>query len=307
MTDESDQVTPLKRQIDLLTAQVRELQEAGGAHALGHFYSPIPGRDDIAVRLTQLESAKPPRDLPEINLRADEQLKTLERLGTAIAHAPPFPERQTDGFRYYFENTQYSYNDAILLHGMLRLLRPKRIIEIGSGFSSAVMLDTNDLFLGGQLTCTFIEPHTERLMALLRPSDHDRCRVFQSKVQDVDISIFSSLSAGDFLFVDSSHVVKFGSDLEYILREVLPALPLGVFIHFHDVNYPFEYDPAVIRLGHYWNECYMIRAFLSNNSRYRVELFGDYIATFHRAALETVSPLCLKNTGASLWISKSTP
>jgi predicted O-methyltransferase YrrM len=239
-------------------------------------------------------------------LREAQQLETLAKIGDAIEHAPPFPVDPSDAFRYHYVNSQYGYNDAIILHGMLRLLRPKRIIEIGSGFSSAVMLDTSERYLGGELSCTFIEPFTDRLESLLRPGDRERCRVYAAKVQDVDVVVFKSLGAGDILFIDSSHVVKYGSDLEHIFREVLPILAPGVHIHFHDVFYPFEYPVAWIELGHFWNECYMIRAFLANNYRYQIELFSDYLAHFHLDKIEAVSPLCLKNTGANLWLSKVT-
>ncbi len=302
MSDE--QRTSLQLEVEALRAQVHALEVARGAHPLGHFYSPVPSPEDIAGRLRQLEQCAVPRQLPEIDLRAERQLARLSLIGATIEYQPPFPEQQTDGFRYYFENSQYSYNDAITLHGMLRSLGPKRLIEIGSGFSSALILDTNERYLSGSLSCNFIEPYIERLDALLRATDRNECRIYEARVQDVDLHIFSSLAANDVLFIDSSHVMKYGSDLEYILREVLPLLAPGVYIHFHDIFYPFEYPEAWIKAGHFWNECYMIRAFLANNTSYRIELFSDYIAHFHRAELEAVSPLCLKNTGANLWLSK---
>jgi hypothetical protein len=302
---DDQRVAGLQQEVQRLQAQVRAMEVAGGSHALGHFYSPIPSSDDIESRLIQLQRMGVPRLLPEIDLGVERQLAFLDKIKEAIGSEILFPEQRTDDFRYYFENTQYGYNDAITLHGILRSLRPKRLIEVGSGFSSALVIDTNERYLEGTLSCTFIEPFTERLDALLRDSDRQHYQIFKSKVQNVDSGVFASLEANDILFIDSSHVAKYGSDLEYLLREVLPLLAPGVFIHFHDIFYPFEYPEPWIRGGHFWNECYMLRAFLANNASYRIELFTDYIAHFYRDHLEAVSPLCLKNTGANLWLSKT--
>jgi predicted O-methyltransferase YrrM len=304
-SDGDEQVSQLLREAEALRAQLAGLIAAGGAHPLGHFYSPLPGSEEIARRLALIQASPIPRDLPGIDLRVERQLENLKAIGEAIAHAPPFPEFENEAFRYYYRNTQYGFNDAIILHGMLRVVRPRRVIEIGSGFSSAVMLDTNDRYLSGQLRCTFIEPYPDRLENLLRSGDEERCNVIKSKVQDVDPGLFATLEPDDVLFIDSSHVVKFGSDLEYIFREVLPSLSTGVYIHFHDIFYPFEYPEPWITEGHFWNECYMIRALLSHSSAYHIELFSDYIARFYSAELAAVSPLCLNNTGGNLWLSKT--
>ncbi len=295
----------LQAEVAALRDRINEYEKAKGAHPLGHYYSPVPSADDVARRSAEYERAEMPRLLPEIDLQVERQLERLAAIGTAIDHQPPFPEEQSGEFRYYYHNTQYGFNDGIMLHGMLRSLRPKRLIEIGSGFSSALILDTNERYLERSLACSFIEPYTERLEALIRDADRRECRIFASRVQDVDPGIFATLAAGDILFIDSSHVVKYGSDVEYILRAVLPLLAAGVFIHFHDIFYPFEYTQAFPEAGHYWNECYLLRAFLANNANYRIELFGDYIQRFYRDELTAVSPLCLKNTGGHLWISKT--
>ena len=302
---DDQRVSGLQQEVQHLQAQVRAMELAGGsmhsATSTARFLAPTISNP----RINQVRQMDVPRLLPEIDLGVERQLAFLDKIKEAIGAEILFPEQRTDDFRYYFENTQYGYNDAIMLHGILRLLRPKRLIEVGSGFSSALVMDTNDRYLDGSLSCTFIEPYTERLDAILRDSDRQRYKILQSKVQDVDPAVFASLAASDVLFIDSSHVVKYGSDLEYLLRVVLPLLAPGVFIHFHDIFYPFEYPEPWIRGGHFWNECYMLRAFMANNVSYRIELFTDYIAHFYRDNLGAVSPLCLKNTGANLWLSKT--
>ena len=153
----------------------------------------------------------------------------------------------------------YSYSDAIVLYSMMRHLRPQRIIEVGSGFSSAVMLDTNELFLGHQVACTFIEPHPECLLGLMSGDDRTRVTIIAHRLQDVELGVFTALDANDILFIDSSHVLKVGSDVQRIFSEIVPALRPGVYIHFHDVFFPFEYPRHWIERGRHWTEAYAAR------------------------------------------------
>ena len=188
---------------------------------------------------------------------------------------------------------------------MLRHFRPRRVIEVGSGFSSALMLDTNDLFFSSGISFTFIEPHAQRLTSLMRPEDNVRQRVVTSMVQDVPETLFDSLEANDILFVDSSHVVKVGSDVVHLLTHVLPRLNKGVLVHFHDVFWPFEYPEEWFADGRAWNENYVLKAFLQFNDSFEILLFSSYLATHHRRDLETHIPLALRNPGGSLWIRRT--
>ena len=110
---------------------------------------------------------------------------------------------------------------------------------------------------------------------------------------------------GDILFIDSSHVAKIGSDVVYLMTEVLPQLRPGVLVHFHDVFWPFEYPEEWVQEGRAWNETYMLKAFLQFNERFRILLFCSYLALHHRAVLEQHLPLALKNSGGSLWLRTS--
>ena len=215
-----------------------------------------------------------------------------------------FPERTTPGHRYYFENNFFSYGDALVLQAMLRWLRPGRVIEIGSGFSSAAMLDTRDRFrVPGRLTC--IDPEATRLRGLLRPADGEVCEVLACKVQDVDLARFRALAAGDILLVDSAHVMKTGNDLHHILFDILPVLAPGVLVHFHDVFWPFEYPMDwVLGERRAWNEVYALRAFLTGNAGYKILFFNDYFARFRGDAMRAAHPFMARNTGGSLWLRK---
>src|SRR5215813_6428814 len=205
----------------------------------GHFYSPLPSLDDIKRDAGRLYGP-PPTKLPGIDLNEDAQLALLGEI-TRYYRELPFPAEKSTARRYYFENPFYSYSDAIFLYGMLRHAAPKRIVEVGSGHSSGVMLDTDELFLGGRVDFTFIEPYPDRLLSLLKPADAGRVKILTQRVQDAGLEPFLALKSNDILFIDSSHVLKIGSDVHYLLTEVLPRLRPGVYVHVHDVFYPFEY------------------------------------------------------------------
>jgi hypothetical protein len=167
------------------------------------------------------------RAFPAIDLREEQQLALLPVFATYCAQQPwtdePSPPR-----RYFFRNDFYSYADALSLYCWIRHARPLRLVEVGSGYSSCVSLDTNELFFGDSIACTFVEPHPEQLRGLLRPGDEARVRIVEKPLQDVEPEVFRELGADDILFVDSTHVSRIGSDVHTLPFEILPALRLGV-------------------------------------------------------------------------------
>jgi predicted O-methyltransferase YrrM len=270
----------------------------------GHYYSPIPAPDYIARHETKIFGIAP-RKILGIDLREDEQMKLLESLKPYYDELP-FRSEKVSNLRYFFENPSYSYSDGIFLYCMIRHAKPKRIIEIGSGYSSCVTLDTNELYFDQNIDVTFIEPFPELLLGLLKEDDKKRTKLIQSDLQDVDIEVFSALEANDILFIDSTHVSKVYSDVNRIFFEILPRLAAGVFIHFHDIFFPFEYPKVWIRENRAWNELYLLRAFLQYNSAFRITLFNTYLETVYRDYFELNMPWCLKNPGGSIWIQKCT-
>ncbi len=295
----------LHRYIVALEAE-RDQLRAGLAHwktwmSPGHFYSPIPSLDEIRAREEELFGTIPD-SLPGIDLRAREQVAFVRELARFYPEMP-FPREQSSERRYWFENWAYSYADAIYLYSMLRHLQPRRVIEAGSGFSSAAMLDTAEPWLP-ETSFTFIDPDTSTLDALLRPSDRERVTVIRSRLQEVPLATFDALTANDILFIDSTHVSKTGSDVNRIVFDILPRLASGVYIHFHDVFYPFEYPKEWVYEGRAWNEDYILRAFLEYNTTFDIVLFGTWLARFHRDLLAELMPLTLENPGGSLWLVK---
>src|SRR5215467_5151994 len=252
------EMNALRREFDAASAKLQEIWVPPG-----HFYSPIPAITE--VKINEEEIFEHPPKIRGIDLRENEQLDLLKRFSTFYSEQP-FTAEPQPGRRYYFENPNYSYNDAIVLYCMMRHVKPRRMMEIGSGYSSCAMLDVNELFFDNSISCTFIDPYPQLLRDLLNDSDHLRIQVIPRKVQDVDIQMFRELQSGDILFVDSSHVTKTGSDVNYIVFKILPLLREGVHVHFHDIFYPFEYPLDWVYEGRGWNEAYLVRAFLQYNS-----------------------------------------
>ncbi len=206
--------------------------------------------------------------------------------------------------RYFFDNPAYSYSDAIVLYSMIRHLNPKMIIEVGSGYSSCVTLDTNELFFNSSIICKFIEPYPDLLLSLVKDQDKERITIFPSRLQDIELKEFEDLGRNDILFIDSTHVSKVNSDVNRLLFEILPRLAPGVHIHFHDIFYPFEYPMRWVYEGRAWNEQYLLRAFLEYNRAYRIVFMNSFLERFNKDAFKKYMPLCLKNTGGSIWIEK---
>jgi hypothetical protein len=287
---------------DALALEYYRLQRAAGFVPPGHFYSPIPSLADVERDEASIFGSVP-RSIAAVELNEAGQVALLAELAQYYPEIP-FPAQKTPGRRYYFENPSYSYSDAVFLYGMIRHLRPRRIVEVGSGFSSCAMLDTNDLFFGGSIALTFIDPFPEALLGLIGEEDKRRTRIVPERLQDVALREFEALEANDILFIDSTHVSKAGSDVNRIFATILPALAPGVYIHIHDIFYPFEYPKEWIYAGRAWNELYVLRAFLQYNRAFRIVLMNNFLERFHQPFLQERMPLVLKNPGGSLWLRK---
>lgn len=269
----------------------------------GHYYSTVVSLKEIKLRQDEIWKIPLPEKISGIDLRVKEQLLLIESLNKYYSELP-FHGEKIRSLRYNFKNNYYSYNDGIILYSMMRHFKPKNIIEIGSGYSSAVMMDTNELFFNNSTKLTFIEPYpSERLDSLLKNADHDKVNIIKQDVQQVSLNVFRELEIGDILFIDSTHVVKTGSDVNYILFEILPILNTGVLIHFHDIYYPFEYPKQWVMDGFGWNEAYFLKSFLMYNKDFKIILFSDYMHKFHKQAFEKM-PLTFLSTGSNLWIEK---
>ena len=202
----------------------------------------------------------------------------------------PFPATKTDGFRYFYENGGFSYADAMMFYAMLRKHRPRRVVEVGSGHSSACLLDTVERYLGNETLVTLVDPHPELALSLMTDTDKSRTRFVAKPIQEVGLALCDELAANDILFIDSTHVAKTGSDV------------------FHDMFNPFEYPDAwIYDENRSWNEIYLMRAFLMNNDAFEIVFFNDYFWRFYRDDVMDTCPAFAMNPGGALWLRKVAP
>jgi hypothetical protein len=268
----------------------------------GHFYSPVVNPEEAERHLERIKGAVDIDHLPGIAIDRAAMVELWRRL-LPYLQTIPFSNNRQPGFRYFFQNPTYAFGDGSILHAMIRNFRPKRLIEIGSGYSSACTLDTVERFLDGACEVTFIEPYPTLLRKVL--DDKRDTRILEMPVQQVPLSVFEQLEAGDILFIDSTHVLRTGSDVCFELFEILPRLAPGVLVHFHDMFWPFEY-PRVWVIDHNksWNEIYAVRAFLTDNKSWNILFFNDYIFRFEREMIERTFPTFLRVPGGALWMVK---
>nr|WP_294502136.1 class I SAM-dependent methyltransferase [uncultured Rhodopila sp.] len=280
----------------------REKHRIPVAFPPGHYYSPVVD-PEIARPYVARNRNLPPGALTGIDVDPAPMLEFWQRNRAAMVAAP-----FAAGTGRYSYISDYPPMDATVLYAMITEIKPRRIIEIGCGYSTLCMLDAADRAGLADLELTCIDPYPERLLKLLRPGDLARINLVHRPVQDVSPEVFSSLTAGDILFIDSAHVLKTGSDVHYELFEILPALADGVFIHFHDVVYPFEYpDGFIFERGYSWNEAYALRAFLMYNEQFRIVFWGSLFARAFPHEVGSLSSEFLLNTGGSIWLRKGPP
>ncbi|WAC26765.1 class I SAM-dependent methyltransferase [Ancylobacter sp. SL191] len=265
----------------------------------GHFYSPVPPPDLLLERPSR-EARRAMTEVAGVDLRADAQRALAARL---IARFGGLPDRGENA-RYRQNNQFFEFADAWSTYAMMRDVQPRRVVEVGSGHSSALMLDTVDADPALNPRFTFIDPFPERLLARLSAADKERSEIRVERLQDVPLAVFTALEANDILFIDSSHVVRTGSDVDFAFREILPRLAPGVVIHIHDILWPFEYPEHWLKEGRAWNESYFVRSFLQFNERFEILLFNAYLAHHHADLFADTLPDFVARRGGSLWLRR---
>ena len=255
-----------------------EVLQRHGLHARQvHYYSPIPDTRTLADQFFSRRS-----EMPGVEMRDAAQLELLDELKAYRGELEALAAGSSSEFT--FDNQFYTALDAVLLYCMLRSRRPRRVIEIGSGFSTrltAAALRRNAADGAPQARFTAIEPFPDPERGVIGATE-----VIERRVQEVDIATFLDLQSGDVLFIDSSHVAKQGSDVCFEFLEVLPRLNPGVIVHVHDIFFPFEYPRAWVMDRHdFWNEQYMLQAFLSGNRDFEVLIASQWLLANHRSAV----------------------
>jgi len=266
-----------------------------------HFYQPVP-------TLRELKDGpwkKPQPAVKGIEFNEQYQITFLNTVCAQFKHEyDAFGLRSPAGDLPYFAcNGSFGEIDGDVLYCMIRHFKPARVIEVGSGWStllSAYALKKNAQESGRIGELIAIEPYPR--LAFLRDPIMGPTRLMEAKVQEVGLDLFETLEENDILFIDSSHVVKLGSDVNWEFFEILPRLRKGVLIHFHDIFLPDEYpEEWVKRLHWFWSEMYLLRAFLMYNTAFEVLWAGNWMKYQH-------ADLCKKmfrtEASQSLWIRK---
>jgi hypothetical protein len=249
-----------------------------------HYYSPLSDLRDLE-RTVETWARK--SDLPGLDFDREKQARNLQEVCLAYqeeyygnqVYRKAVAERYGPGFGYL---------EAQALHAFLRHLKPRRVIEVGSGVSTLCMLQA--LARNQQEGCpachlTCVEPYPSSKLKALQGIE-----LLEKRVQEVPWAFFQELQAGDFLFIDSSHVVKPGSDVNYLILEVLPRLRAGVYVHFHDIYWPYDYPRDLLHNFFAGAESSLLRAFFVHNNRTRVVFCMSYLHYEAPEVLKQVFP-----------------
>jgi predicted O-methyltransferase YrrM len=261
-----------------------ELWQRFGLHVTPvDYYQPIPDTRELDLSQPRAETT-----LEGLDLDLPGQIALLSRFRQAFqTEYEEFPrDSATDAFNGFFvENGAFGPVDAEILYCMVRDRKPRRIVEIGRGFStllSAAALQANSTHSLEQATFVSIDPSATDAPTAL-PAD---VTYIEERVERLPLATFDALDRSDILFIDSSHVVRFGGDVVFAILEVLPRLRPGVAVHFHDIFLPNDYPPEwITRLRRFWSEQYLLQAFLSFNSSFRVIWAGSCLHLRHRHEL----------------------
>jgi methyltransferase family protein len=264
----------------------RMFQRIGITVSPNHYYWPVPD-------FRELESRKWPADEEPVgvDLALDRQMDFLKtvvpqyRSEWASDSAPFF------SVNYNYSNGFFETVDAEIAYCLVRHYKPRRIVEVGGGYSSRVMaaaLDLNFKLDGVRGELITIDPYPDRFP---KKALSDRVHLITGTVQDVDLDVFLSLRSGDFLFLDSSHVVGIGSDVVREYLEIVPRVAGGVLIHAHDIFIPADYPrEAVLHNLAFWSEQYLLQALLMFNPRFEVLWGSSCMQSRATTALENAFP-----------------
>lgn len=251
-------------------------------------YTPLPDRADFTKDYWKRKSA-----MKGIKIDDKKMIKDTENLITKYRQEfiNKFPLHKTDTSRFHLVNGTYMAGDAHYYYALIRDMKPKRIIEIGSGASTVLaeeaIKSNMEEDTRNKTHLTAIEPFPTPQLDTCDKSIVD-LRI--EKLQTIDLSIFDELGNGDILFIDSTHVLKENSDVKIEFLEILPRLKKGVYVHVHDVSLPKPYPKVYFDTHLYWNEQYILQAYLTNNSHVEIKWAGTYLMEYQEQKMFEIFP-----------------
>jgi hypothetical protein len=263
-----------------LIARTFRLWERLGFHVTpNRFTEPIPDSRHLPHALWERRP-----ELVGIDLNEESQRKLLVEFSSRYqSEYDAFPQAPTaERDRFFLDNAFFESVDAEVLYCMIRHFRPRRIVEIGSGYSTllaAQAVTVNRERDGAVCDLVAVEPFPSEV---LRNGVPGLARLLETPVERVPIEEFTSLGQDDILFIDSSHILRIGGDVQYEFLEILPRLAPGVLIHVHDVFLPYEYPKEWVLEEHrFYTEQYLLQAFLSFNQAFQVLWAGYFMHREH--------------------------
>lgn len=273
----------------LFSQIVFEFFQNFGIHVLKrHYYSPIPNTQVLKGKKYLLEKEN---DLLGIDMNDEMQIDLLENIFPKFRNEVNFPLKKTSiPYEYYINNGNFGLISAAILHCMIRSYTPNTIVEIGSGNSTYVSARASlmNQATGCATKLISIEPYPNQVLKKGFPG---LSSLIPKNVEEVDRDFFSQLEDKDILFIDSSHVIRIGGDVNYLYLDVLPRLKKGVIVHIHDIFFPKQYpEDWVIRDRNFWTEQYLLQAFLIYNNKFEVLWCGSYAYLKHLERLKSIFP-----------------
>lgn len=240
----------------------RALMQVGLFPIRNHYYEPLFDGKMLSHPLDQ------DRNLPGIDWNIDEQLNLLKSF-TFNEELKKIPLAKGDKMTFYFNNGFFEHSDAAFLYNLIRLKKPARMFEIGSGNSTLIAIKAIEKnceeIPGYKCRHLCIEPYE---MPWLEKTG---VTVVRQRVEDVDRKVFSELEGGDILFIDSSHIIRPQGDVLFEYLELLPSLKNGVIVHIHDIFSPRDYPKDwIVDKVLLWNEQYLLEAFLTCNKSWKI-------------------------------------
>lgn len=281
----------------------RALQALGWHLQRNDFYSPL---NDLEFLDRNRDLWAEACDPLEIDWNLAHQMEVAAEAAAYVDELRSVPQRSENPAEYCWENPFWNNGDAMVQYGLLRSRKPRRVVEIGCGYSSLLMskaLAKNESE-DGQPACqvTLVEPYPRRELLETLPAAW-RCEY--APLQRAPLELFETLEAGDVLFYDGSHCAKAGSDVNWFFFRVLPRVKPGVLIHLHDVFFPRDYPESwFFDRGQTWNEQYVLQAFLMNNERYGIEVCNSYTWTHCPEEVTRLFQSLQPAYGASIWLLK---